>query len=301
MSRRIAGALLVVAIAGAGCGSDRAREVAAENRPFRQPKVEDPGPIHVHGLGVNPADGSLFVATHTGLFRAEAGKLRATRVAGRYQDTMGFTVVGKNTFLGSGHPDLREKLPPFLGLIRSTDAGQTWTPVSRLGKSDFHVLEAAGGRVYGYGSDFDTRRQQLLVSRDRGATWRQAKLPERPSPDIAQEALLSLAIDPRNAAHVIASGPRAVWRSDDEGRSWKLASTEPGRLAWPEPETLYRVDGKGDTTVSADAGKTWRPLGNAGGPPAAFEMVSGQLLVALHDGTIKQSPDGKSWDVRSRP
>ena len=27
----------------------------------------DPGPVHVHGLGVNPADGALFIATHTGL------------------------------------------------------------------------------------------------------------------------------------------------------------------------------------------------------------------------------------------
>src|SRR5687768_7073255 len=34
------------------------------------PRVGDPGPVHVHGLGVNPKDGALFVATHTGLFRA---------------------------------------------------------------------------------------------------------------------------------------------------------------------------------------------------------------------------------------
>ena len=33
----------------------------------------DPGPIHVHGLGVNPADSSLYIATHTGLFRMRAG------------------------------------------------------------------------------------------------------------------------------------------------------------------------------------------------------------------------------------
>jgi hypothetical protein len=33
----------------------------------------DPGPVHVHGLGVNPADGALFIATHTGLYRVDAG------------------------------------------------------------------------------------------------------------------------------------------------------------------------------------------------------------------------------------
>jgi hypothetical protein len=79
--------------------------------------------------------------------------MRARRVADRFQDTMGFTVTGPDRFLGSGHPDGREGLSPFLGLIRSTDAGRTRQPVSLLGERDFHVLEAAGSRVYGYGSD----------------------------------------------------------------------------------------------------------------------------------------------------
>ena len=33
----------------------------------------DAGPVHVHGLGVNPADGALFIATHTGLYRSGEG------------------------------------------------------------------------------------------------------------------------------------------------------------------------------------------------------------------------------------
>ena len=70
----------------------------------------------------------MFVATHTGLFRAGREQARAVRVAGRHQDTMGFTVVGPDRFLGSGHPDGRENLPPFLGLIESRDAGASWTP-----------------------------------------------------------------------------------------------------------------------------------------------------------------------------
>ena len=43
--------------------------------PGRSPDavVEEPGPVHVHGLGVNPADGALFVATDTGLFRVARG------------------------------------------------------------------------------------------------------------------------------------------------------------------------------------------------------------------------------------
>jgi hypothetical protein len=34
---------------------------------FSRVPAADPGPVHVHGLGINPADEALFIATHTGL------------------------------------------------------------------------------------------------------------------------------------------------------------------------------------------------------------------------------------------
>ena len=82
---------------------------------------------HVHGLGISPTDGSLHVATHTGTYRIN-GEGPVERVGKTAQDTMGFTVVGPNHFLGSGHPDaagFRQGKPPRLGLIESTDAGVT--------------------------------------------------------------------------------------------------------------------------------------------------------------------------------
>lgn len=140
----------------------------------------DPGPIHVHGLGINPADGGLFVAAHTGLYRAPRGERTAKRVAERFQDTMGFTIAGPDHFLGSGHPDPREAqalgLPPLLGLIESNDAGKTWQPVSRGGRTDFHVLRA-GRKVYGYDSSNDV----LLGSDDEGRTWEERQSPGRTS------------------------------------------------------------------------------------------------------------------------
>ncbi|HWI09063.1 MAG TPA: sialidase family protein, partial [Solirubrobacteraceae bacterium] len=179
--------MVVGALTLIGCGG----------QPVDAPRVtSDAGPVHVHGLGVNPADGALFVAAHTGLFRAPRGQLRARRVGDRFQDTMGFAVVGPDRFLGSGHPDLRERLPPFLGLIESRDAGRTWRALSLQGSVDFHVLEARGSRVYGYGSDFESRGERFLASRDGGRTWRRI---EPPGP------LLSLAIAPGNPDELIAS------------------------------------------------------------------------------------------------
>src|SRR3712207_2390347 len=114
---------LICCAAILGCGGDD------EEPGGTQPVTGDPGPVHVHGLGINPRDGALFIATHTGLFRAGPDESKASRVGGRYQDTMGFTVVGPDRFLGSGHPDGRDGEPPFLGLIQSTDAGRTWDSV----------------------------------------------------------------------------------------------------------------------------------------------------------------------------
>jgi len=269
-----------------GCGQD-ATEPA-------QVVTEDPGPVHVHGLGVNPADGALFVATHTGLFRAAKGESRSRRVADRYQDTMGFTVVGPDRFLGSGHPDQQERLPPFLGLIESGDAGATWRAVSLEGKADFHVLEASGSRVYGYGSDFESREERFLTSSDGGRTWKRLDAPE---------ALISLAISPGDPRRVVASGVRRAYSSRDGGRSWSaLDVPSGGLLAWT-PGGLFLVDLRGRVWRQGDGSGEWRSRGAVQAEPAAFDSGMGdELLIALHDGKIVRSVDGgRTWSVRSEP
>ncbi len=250
----------------------------------------DPGPVHVHGLGINPADGALYIATHTGMYRVAEGERTAERVADRYQDTMGFTIVGPNRFLGSGHPDLRDDLPPLLGLIESTDSGESWEPISLLGEADFHVLRFAGERVYGY----DASNDRLLVSADRGRTWNEL---ERPGP------LLDLAVDPSNERRIVATTEQGLFESGDGGDSWSRVGEAVGLLAWPKRERLYLVAGGGQVFTSGDGGRRLRHLGEIGGQPAALlAQAASELYVALHDGTIKRSTDGGStWVVRSTP
>jgi hypothetical protein len=274
----LAGALVLF-----GCSND-------DESADKDPIIDDPGPVHVHGLGTNPKDGALFIATHTGLFRLGRDETRATRVGGRYQDTMGFTVVGPDGFLGSGHPDGRDKAPPFLGLIRSGDAGQSWQPVSLRGQADFHVLEARPPRIYGFGSDWETRSMQLLVSDDDGKTWDKRE---------TREPLVSLAINPRDPDRIFASGEHGLWESRDAGKRWVERAGAPGLLGWGR-DGLTLVTPNGDVMRSA-GGRRWRISGKVGGQPAAFE-VEEDLHVALHDGTIKRSGDGgRTWTVRSRP
>lgn len=254
----------------------------------------DPGPVHVHALGINPADDALFIATHTGLYRVAAEEKQARRVSDRYQDTMGFTVVGPDRFLGSGHPDLRDNLPPHLGLIESADAGETWKPVSLLGEADFHVLRLAGELVYGY----DSSNDRLLVSADGGETWEELEKPG---------SIIDLAVSPVDRDRIVVAsvgGPEeGLFESRDAGRTWERIGDAVGLLAWPDRGTLYLVTGSGDVLASADGGRRPHRRGEIGGEPAAFlGRHPDELYVALHDGTIKRSVDGGvTWIVRSTP
>ncbi len=259
-----------------------------------QAPATDPGPVHVHGLGVNPADRTLFIATHTGLYRSAEGESKSVRVSDSRQDTMGFAIVDAGRFLGSGHPDLREDLPPNLGLIESTDEGRTWDPISLLGEADFHVLRSAGERVYGYDSSGD----RLMVSEDAGRSWTQV---DRPAP------LVDLAADPTDADHVVAAAAsniaQGLYESRDGGRSWERIGNPVGLLAWPARDRLYLLDSGGAVFLSTDGGARFERQASLGDQPAAFLGQSAdELYAALHDGTILRSGDGgATWTTRSTP
>lgn len=267
-----------------------------DEKTFSAVLAEDPGPVHVHGLGINPADNALFIATHTGLYRVDEGERTAERVGERYQDTMGFTILGADHFLGSGHPDLseaREKnLPSHLGLIESTDRGENWRSISLLGEADFHVLRFVGERVYGY----DASNDRLLVSGDRGRSWDELA---KPGP------LVDLAVDPADARRIVVAstgGPEeGLFESRDGGANWDRISETVGLLAWPE--RLYLIAGGGRVFASNDGGRGLAAQGELGGQPAALVAEGPRdLYAALHDGTIKRSTDGgATWTVRSTP
>lgn len=283
MTLRALAASVALVTALAGCGDDPALSPSGDGA------VDDAGVQHIHGLGVNPADGSLLIATHTGLFRAAAGDPEPARVGDRRQDTMGFTVVGPDRFLGSGHPDPRDELPPLLGLIRSDDAGRTWEPVSLLGEADFHALRASGGRIYG----FDATSSRLLTSGDAGRSWEE-RTPPAPVIDIA--------IDPGRPAAVVASTEAGVFFSADTGRTWRpVARDQAGLLTWT-PSGLVLVDGRGAVHVRSAPGRRATRVGDVGGRPAALTSDGDDLYVALHSNEVKRSTDsGRTWSLRAAP
>jgi photosystem II stability/assembly factor-like uncharacterized protein len=273
-----------VAAAAIGDDSQPAQSTSLPAEDFPEPGVE-----HAHGLGVDPGDGTLYAATHYGLLRISAdGEL--TRVANRYQDTMGFEVVGPNRFLASGHPDFREDNPPLLGLIESTDAGRTWTPLSLRGEADFHAIQSVHDRIYAYDSTSET----FMVSDD-GRDWdRRSRLVMR-----------DFAVSPRDRDLVLATTESRLHRSSDGGRTWTALSQAPqlAVLGWDDVDEVVGVARDGAVHASADGGMTWSRRGDVGGKPEAMtlEDVDGQsvLFVAVSEGRIVQSADGgRSFEIR---
>lgn len=277
----VVAAIAVVVVAG---GSD-------DDRPAPTGAVDV---VHVHGLGVNPADGAVFLATHQGLYRLD-GDGRPNLVGDSNQDTKGFMVTGLDRFLASGHPDLRDRRlrvegkPPVLGLVESRDGGATWEPRSLLGEADFHALAWRDGRVFGW----NATSAELMVTADL-RSW------ER----LSSIELTSFAIASGDDRRLVAATGEGVSTSADGGRSWQPVAGAPGLVvvAWGDTG-VWGVDSSGALHWSGD-GLAWTERARLQGEPQALAVDSDDLYVALtEDGrtVVRRSTDqGASWDLLYR-
>jgi hypothetical protein len=96
-----------LALSFAACTAPAPDTTPTGNAPT--PATIGRGVGHVHGVDLNTDDGTVYVATHHGLYRIEAG--RPVRVAQHVQDTMGLTITGPDRFLISGHSDPAQAKP----------------------------------------------------------------------------------------------------------------------------------------------------------------------------------------------
>lgn len=252
----------------------------------------EPGVSHVHGLGLNPSDGSLIVATHYGSFRISPDGDDAARIGDSYQDTMGFAVAGPDHFLGSGHPDVagsRAGQPSQLGLIESTDAGATWTALSLSGEADFHGLALAHDQIYGW----DASSGRFMVSANR-RDWETG----------ATLDLFGFAVDPDDPDHIIGAGPDGLVESTNRGSTWtRTDGPQLVALSWEAEAGLWGADPGG--SVWFRGSEAWETTGRSPGAPQAFLATPGGLFIAVHDessvtGIYRSIDDGRTWDLRYR-
>ena len=254
---------------------------------------------HIHGIAVDPRDGSrLYIATHHGFFVVSPDG-QATRISRDSNDYMGFTPhpTDPSVLFASGHPVGGGNL----GFIVSKDGGQNWRQLSLgvRGPVDFHqmdVSKADPNVVYGaFGG--------LQVSRDGGKNWTLIG----PLPD----GLMDLAASADATDRLYAATKGGLLYSNDAGATWRpahlrksaatmvqtghkgevyafiiglgLLRTEEPHLRWEyvsrsfgdryllhlavdpgDPRRLYVVTNDKQVLVSKDDGNTWFELGGTG-------------------------------------
>nr|WP_218621212.1 glycoside hydrolase [Mycolicibacterium hippocampi] len=257
----------------------------SSNAPDSAPPAIVPGMVHIHGLGINPSDETLYVATHYGLYTVDPDQA-PQRVGDLVQDFMGFTVTGPDEFLASGHPDPADRQqPPHLGLIKSSDAGQSWESLSLHGSADFHALEYRHGRVYGHDSQSGT----VMVSLDEKSWQRRAEIPAS-----------DLAVSPVDADEILATTRQGLLRSTDGAMTFSAASGAPALVlvSWPERGPLLGADLEGRLYTSMDNGRTWQPRHTLDDRPQALLAAGdGQLYIATDTAIYISTDDGATVDV----
>jgi photosystem II stability/assembly factor-like uncharacterized protein len=303
-ARLVVLAAALVAVAG-GCGGSEAGggTPAAASRPPSDRLVDfSKKPPFVNSFDVDPASGEFLLTTNRGFWRIdprtdEVTPVRGTITAGRRSSPVGtfmaILAVGPGKrLIGSGHPDVKDALPPYLGFIESDDGGENWRVISRLGEADLHKIVVKHDRIYG----FDAVLGAMLVSGDGGRTFKEFFTP--------RGLIIDFEVDPRDPQRIFAATEQELFRSEDGGNGWRPADTGEGiRLGWAAPEGFYRAEKDGTVMRSGDGGGSWQRVGRVPGEPYKFKVLDAEhVLLALSDGTVVESEDGgRSWTEAFRP
>jgi hypothetical protein len=287
--------VLAAALCAAGCG-DSSEEAGRSDRLVDLSKR----PPFVNSLEHDENSGEFLLTTNRGFFRIDpeddsVRRVRGTIEAGGERATVGtfleLNLDPDGQMVGSGHPDQRT-LPQYLGYLRSDDGGRRWRVVSRLGDADLHKIVFKHNRLYAW----DAVLSALIVSEDGGRSFVEHFTP--------RGLIIDFEVDPEDPAHVLAATDEVLFRSEDEGESWRpLVQSEGSRLAWPEPDRLYLAAKDGTVSRSEDGGDTFDEVGRVEGEPYVIDAVTGdELYMALSDATILRSEDGgANWEEEFRP
>jgi hypothetical protein len=287
---------LAAVLCAAGCGDSSSGGGERSDRLVDFSKR----PPFVNSLERDEKSDEFLLTTNRGFFRVDpeddgVRRVRGTIEAGGERATVGtfleLNLDPDGQLVGSGHPDQRT-LPQFLGYLRSDDGGRHWRVVSRLGDADLHKIVFKHDRLYAW----DAVLSALIVSEDGGRSFVEHFTP--------RGLIIDFDVDPEDPAHVLAATDEVLFRSEDEGESWRpLVQSEGSRLAWPEPDRLYLAAKDGTVSRSDDGGDTFDEVGRVDGEPYVLDAVTGtELYMALSDATILRSEDGgASWEEEFRP
>ncbi|CAM3914739.1 F510_1955 family glycosylhydrolase [Alkalicoccus chagannorensis] len=217
--------------------------------------------MHVHGLEFDRENPEiLYAATHHGLMEIEEGEWQHVGEEDVRHDLMGFTMTEDNRMLSSGHPAEASSLPDPLGMMESTDQGESWEQTSLEAEVDFHVFDLnRGEEEVQYG--INAADGEMMRTDDGGNSWDTAEMENMmlDYPDI-----FTLISNPDEPDVLLAGVQDGIHRSEDGGDSWEMIKddgTIVSAAAAHDRLYAYMLDEEGSRlSVSEDFGETWEAL-----------------------------------------
>jgi photosystem II stability/assembly factor-like uncharacterized protein len=259
--------------------------------------------IHVHGLGIDPSDPHvLYIATHGDFYKSvndgtpvKVDKQRADYMAFNAPQTEGVPLYA------SGHPATGGNM----GLVKSTDGGQTWQLVSTTVLDppvDFHAMSVSKSDpniIIG----FDSGGRGLFKTTDAGKTWDKFDYPGR--------YVTSLAISPSDPNLIFAGTSDGIYQSNDGAASWTQLNQYKGigvmALALDADGSLYASTKESGLAKSSDLGKTWesinRPPDNLTATSIAVDSQNKIIYVAGfaspqgYQEIYRSTLEGRNWQL----
>ena len=200
------------------------------------------------------------------------------------------------------------------GIFRTSNGGVTWNRVTQGLPSSYSATliafdPSSERRMYAFiQEEFDAPVGKLARSTDGGVTWQVL----RNGPQQNQR-IVSLAVDPRVRGTLYAGTNRAVYKSTDDGATWRQTGLATAGYVWtlkvhPRLGSVYAGTETG-LFRSDDGGATWRQFSQGLGGAVlalAFSPSSAQIVYAgvsnlfERGGVLKSGDGGRSWTFSSR-
>jgi photosystem II stability/assembly factor-like uncharacterized protein len=210
------------------------------------------------------------------------------------------------------------------GIYRTVDGGATWSKVlyrgpssgaSDLVRSPKHPDVLFAGlwqfRRTGWSLDSGGPSDGLYRSTDNGATWNKLAGHGLPTDTLGRIGVAVGTSDATRVYALIQSKQGLLWRSDDGGTSWRLATADPliderpfyFNHVFVDPTNADRVwTASVHLTESKDGGATFKPVGRDlhGDHHAMWISADGRRIIEGNDGGVAFSNDGgTTWEWRT--
>ena len=190
-----------------------------------------------------------------------------------------------HSLLVDADDDRRLLLGTHVGLYESRDGGRSWRVAGLEGQDVMNLVRAENGALWATGHNV------AATSTDDGTTWVDVRPRGLPSLDIH-----GFTVDTGGRLYAAVAN-EGLFRSEDEGKTFRLVSREVGPAAYglaARGGELFAGDAERGLVSSGDGGRTWRRALDAEVTAIAISPENDRLL-ASGQATYISTDGGGRW------